>query len=667
MTISQQIALQENVSGPAKAAASGVNRLTKALTKLFSVEGNDNAASRVQKLAGLAGGIGGGGRGGANKAANDTAKLGKAREKAAQAELAAKLRLDRTASAFKAKREKAEVAETSKLEKVKASAKAKADKLTAASAAKAEKEKVKSKAKSDKETKRIDDIRKGDGGVGDALGGVGLAVGAAALAGIAAMAMAVKDLLVGGAKFAVAQTDFRENAIITLQAMVGTQAKASALYEKILDAADEMGMDKGEAISRIATMMANGFDEGTAIGVTKAIANMQALGPMGAKMAKKFNAEVQEAYKKGGPAAVQKLIDAHNKSDIGQLGEKQGKTFSRTWGDVIGRFERIFDSVDISPLKNALSSVVAAFSGPAGERMKNAVNKLFGGIFKALFGDIKEGDVSAIFDKITKGVEEATPTIIKLAEAIRDSGPAVLAFAGGLGEGLKKAADAALVLKRIWTGIFGESDSTSEAAGGVDLFAAALRGLGSAISQLAAGLFSGGLTLLIDGLVGSFEFAKTAIEMQISAFHSLGSRIVQGIAQGITDGASAVVSAIVNTVTMGVAAGNATAQVRSPSKVFAEMGGYMSQGMAQGITGGAPAVAAATSGVVGTAVGAARAPSFAGGAVAGGAGGGGININVNISGMAAGGDPAAVGAVIGAEIERRVAAMQRRRGEMHSN
>ena len=78
-------------------------------------------------------------------------------------------------------------------------------------------------------------------------------------------------------------------------------------------------------------------------------------------------------------------------------------------------------------------------------------------------------------------------------------------------------------------------------------------------------------------------------------FHMPGKMISEGIAEGVEEGRSRVVNSIVTVVQAGIDAGKDTAQIKSPSKVFAEMGQYMDLGLVKGISDNQNAVENASS------------------------------------------------------------------------
>lgn len=88
--------------------------------------------------------------------------------------------------------------------------------------------------------------------------------------------------------------------------------------------------------------------------------------------------------------------------------------------------------------------------------------------------------------------------------------------------------------------------------------------------------------------VAVFQQLVDAVSTLISTdysekFEYPGQMISEGIATGIEKGRSRVVQAIIDVVNAGITAGNETAGIASPSKVFAEMGQYFDLGLIKGI------------------------------------------------------------------------------------
>lgn len=77
-----------------------------------------------------------------------------------------------------------------------------------------------------------------------------------------------------------------------------------------------------------------------------------------------------------------------------------------------------------------------------------------------------------------------------------------------------------------------------------------------------------------------------------------GEMIAEGIATGIKNGKSKIINAVVEVVNAGIEAGNETADIDSPSKVFAEMGRFMDLGLAKGLLDNTGSVEKAGSGLV---------------------------------------------------------------------
>lgn len=99
--------------------------------------------------------------------------------------------------------------------------------------------------------------------------------------------------------------------------------------------------------------------------------------------------------------------------------------------------------------------------------------------------------------------------------------------------------------------------------------------------QKAGGL---GDTTIFDSLVNTATAVSNLMKLDPSLdFSTVGLNISKGLQLGIEQGRSRVVNAAVQTVRQAILAARQTAEVRSPSRVFAEIGAYMAIGLANGM------------------------------------------------------------------------------------
>lgn len=467
-------------------------------------------------------------------------------------------------------------------------------------------------------------------GLDDALGSVGLSlggvVGAAVTAGAAVVAVGA-GLVLGGSKLAIGAADFRDNAILSLEALLGSADAASTAYEDILDAADRVGLDKADALSRFQVLINKGLGKGQALGALEAIANLKALGEAGGKEGKKFIKELNDAIEKGAPGAVDAVLDKINKSKIGKLAEKQGATIGRLWGDVGGNFARLFDKVDISPLKDFLGNVIDGLKDPA---LKSAITEGFGAVF-SIFKNITKEDVAS-------AVKLATGAIQGMVDVTK----ALVHYGGKLGDAFDSFATATG-----WKLLFTDFELGGKKMSAVSLVAkSALDILGGSFKVLGAAILYtldpvGSIKSAVTSIVPTLY--NTGIEVGVffaglpskaweaaGAFAAAGANMMTSLASGITGSATAVMEAVINATSNAIKAAKKILGIASPSKVFAGLGEFTSIGFADGIANDtSPVKAAADMGasVVDAAAGeAGAAGGVAAAAAAASSGGGRIDV-----------------------------------------
>lgn len=771
MSISEEIALKDGVSSPARKALSALNGIASAIERVKAAgAGLGGIAADVQKIA-LA------------------SSAGKLAEAAAKAD--AKVRTDAVKSALKNQEALAKAKLAAELDTVKSANKI--DQINAKGAAKFQLEQQKAvhkvildghKASHEvfaknvaNENKALDaqaqkantaaKARAGTGGGGGKAGGAGagaaggggaaegllallqgkgltgalegfgldksqlavLGTAAGLLTGIVATlgAIAAKlasmafDLTKAGLSLAIDAVSFKENTVLGFEAVLGSAKRASALYEKAMDLADKIGLDKGVVMRRLTQLISEGMGEKQALAVTKAVADVtQVLGAQkGQKLEKVFEQvqakgkfdetaikqlqkagfNTEEIYKRlakamGKTVEQTKLLVKAGKVDaktginattgavekqVGGRAEKAGESVPRLLGDIGDEFARLFDSIDLGPLKEFLKGVSDALTGPAGQELKKGVTEFFNAVVDALFGAFKDPkgkvDIANVVRTMGKALKAAAADIRTATPAIQAVAGAIVALFGtAQGGGAEKAAT-------IWEGLKGIFAPI------IQIGSAALQGIGiivaliERINAMSDAIESGGFAAIaqaiadfdISSILGGItnELMNFAAEI-LPASIGVGVAIVQGLAEGIASGASWVVSQIVSVAIAAIQAAKAALGVASPSRVFDAIGGFTAQGMAQGIDGGrsqvarsarALAAAAVASGTPGNDNGA-RVPSArpgAGGGEGGGAPGSGVVVHLNVQVNAGNaGSPQEVAAAVGDATERAAVRVFRR-------
>lgn len=320
----------------------------------------------------------------------------------------------------------------------------------------------------------------GDGGAGDMLAGTGLdgiigrasellanpiAIGVAAMAAYANLirqiVSAVASLTVKGAELAITSSEFRENTQKSFEFLLNDAKAARELYEEAMDVADKVGLEKEAVVGKLKALLVSGFDKDDALRAVEAAGNLaqvrdeataqrllelftktkakgvftdeslQALAELGVRRADVL-AELAKATGKSVQTIEQELkakqIDAMEgiraienviNNRFPEAGDKAGKTFARVLGDVKGNFERLFDDVDLGPVKEFLGNLVDAMKGPAGKELKGSISEFFGALFHTIFGPFKgeEGKqrLEHLLKQVTNMLKMMTDVVTKLA------------------------------------------------------------------------------------------------------------------------------------------------------------------------------------------------------------------------------------------------------------
>lgn len=490
-------------------------------------------------------------------------------------------------------------------------------------------------------TKAKADFKQFGSDVADTFGGVEMIAGAA-IAGIYAGA---GILAAKGAKMAIDAVTFRENTTIAFKALLGSQKAAEGLYEKVLDVADRVGLEKDQAVASVKKLLSAGFDQAGAIAVLEAMANtaavlgegaasklenfftiLQSTGKADLESLKKTGINIENVYarlaktmgktvdqvkalEKAGKldkAAVTKAVtDEVNKGDIG---EALGNSLDRLFGDLSGKFQRLFDKVDISPLRNALKTVLTALDGPAGAKLRDGINKIFGGLFDALFGALDSkriesilgvvGDALSVVGDIIKaaapavkefvggfidGFGEAWPAIRAVGSAIA-SALGIVGGAGGFFRMMGKGIAYVVVVGAAVVAVLAAIVSAVVYLGVVIVgaFAAAVGLLGSAISAIGSFLSNvGGQIWEFFGLLLASVVALPI--MLIDGAIAAGQSIIDGIVAGVTGGAGALYAALVNLAKSAIAAFMSAIGAGSPADEFMPSGSFINMGVAKGV------------------------------------------------------------------------------------
>lgn len=544
-----------------------------------------------------------------------------------------------------------------------------------------------------------------------------------------------------------AATSARESLVGSFEAMGRSHDQSEALYKKIVAISIATGRDKSAIAGEFKRLAAAGFKDDQLPAIATMLADVsQVQGESKAKQLEKIFEKINAhgSLDKRAMTALasqghsekainEALAKALNKpvADIPAL-IKSGKVSAATAEAAIAKvvegkvsgaamkeanstlgliarikiaFEEMFalDGAKMTPVKNFLQGILANIAGPEGEKLRGAVENLFGSIFETAFGDLNKSDaVKDAFKQITAGVNEAAAAVRSLRpevqallalfkqsmhdgtikdlvafgkeglrqkmhetavdakkeklklKAYEHPGEAAKDVGQGAWDSVKMVGRWATGQKQPWeeTGAGGPANDNAGTKAGP---AAAKAGKASkaALGALDAGDAGP------QAAAGIPDILNTSMSDQMGETgQGIGGALNAGMAQGIAD-----------TMQQAVDAGGASAQAiiervravlrtHSPSEVFEEIGGNVSQGLAGGIAGDAHHAVKAAGAMAGGTVDAA-ASGFGPSSAAGGKGkGGGGPVTLNFhegaikigAGASKGGDDKALARMIAEEI-----------------
>ncbi|MBQ3306418.1 tape measure protein [Candidatus Saccharibacteria bacterium] len=97
---------------------------------------------------------------------------------------------------------------------------------------------------------------------------------------------------------------------------------------------------------------------------------------------------------------------------------------------------------------------------------------------------------------------------------------------------------------------------------------------------------------------GAIDQALGQIQLREGEFYSVGKNLMAGVIKGVREGKNGLVDGMVDAIIKTADAARAVAQIKSPSRVFAEIGYYIDKGLELGIRNNAGGVAAAAESMV---------------------------------------------------------------------
>ncbi len=523
--------------------------------------------------------------------------------------------------------------------------------------------------------------------------GGGLAAGAAAIAVAAAVltvALAAK-VLMKVAELSIEESTFREGAQGALDRL--TKGNGAKTYDATLKLAAKIGLDKEDAIAQTKALLQAGLSQEVIPLAIQAIADISVdLGDEKGNALKEKLAQFGHG-KKIDEGAIRGLAEAGVDATkvfeaLREKGESVDHVLARLKTNQVSSAEAIkavlaaveassggaasgkaksipgllnaisiaatglFDKVDTTPLKGALSNVYAVLSGPAGDKLAKATTELGTQLFKTLFGPFQgpEGQkkLEILVTRITELAGNAT-------EALKAAAPYVASFVDILvaltGADQSKSDNGVAVL------ITEIADVARMAIHPLDTFwklATKISNMGASLAGT-LGLSSG--APIFDAKGATIDTAGPAA----SASADVGGNMSKGVAQGITDNGGSVAVALSDVVNAAVKKAEAELGIASPAKRLAVTGKWTSLGMAKGMNDNAGAVADAGTNLASMAAGGAGAGGGASGGSAGGAGAmPSISIQITIEGGKGGAaDAKATAEALEPELRRVIRRVQR--------
>lgn len=426
-------------------------------------------------------------------------------------------------------------------------------------------------------------------------------------------------LIVAGAQLAIDASSFKEDTIISLKHLLGSQDAAVEVFDRIDDLAGRLAISDEQAVGQLKKLLAAGFSADTALGVVEAAANLAAargqesadaftnlistieakgkfdVGAIGklakagvraedvyAQLAKTLHKTVPEvqAMVKAGQIDAATGTDAAVaviKAKFGGAAEEAASTFPKLLFRLKDALGDLFQDVDLGPLKDALKGILDAVNGPAGAELKAGISKFFGEIFKVI-GSLFSGPEGA--RRLQETLHSAARAFEMAAQVITAVGPIIVAVVGAVIDILNLANQG-----RDGIGDWGQSivDAFSAAGAAIAAFVmipvAAFLTLWDAIVGVV-----GAIVDTVVGLPDSIGAAIGGVGDSLSADASgIGTSIIDGLVSGILNGAAAVIAAITGVAQGAINAAVGILKIGSPSQVFADLGHFTAEGFGQGL------------------------------------------------------------------------------------
>lgn len=493
----------------------------------------------------------------------------------------------------------------------------------------------------------------GDGGglLGAAGGGIPIVAGMAIALKIATeIKEVIKEVVhvaieLGSAavKAAVEMTNFKSATLASFQHITGSRVESEKLFENAKAISRLTGEGPEHVVEQIQKLISDGFSPKAANKILLAVANTSAVRgkEAGDKLANIFDTlKNKGSLDKGTVRQLAKVgIDTGTVYQI--LAEKTHKSLDQVKADLkAGRIDAdlataaitqaankkfggaaknkadtdifillaraqhavraLFEDVDIGPIRGALKNAVSLLEGPGGKALKGAIGGTVGQLIHTIFDPFSGPGGAQRFQLFAHAVMEALAAV---TAALKAAAPYVTKFVdimASLGKvdakgssGLDKVVGSIKLLYYITKSFL--QLGVGKVGGFGDIAKAFGQMMGGDKSKGANPVADKGILGGVLGALGGPSIGADVAADQPSAFEPVGDQMDAGVIAGIEGGKSGVVNAARNMATAARDAANSALEIHSPSKVFARIGGFVAQGMAQGMNSDtSPAVASAS-------------------------------------------------------------------------
>lgn len=426
-------------------------------------------------------------------------------------------------------------------------------------------------------------------------------------------AQAAEQLVVAGAKMSIDATTFKDNTVLGFQQFVKSNAEATKLYGEALDLADRIGQDKGDVVAKIKALMTSGLGEQEALGAIQAQADLAQV--KGESAADAFTKLIEKVQAKGkfDKAAMSGLAkQGIATEDVYKALEKQtGKTKEQV--DAMIKAGTISAADGIKALETAVEGKIGGIAEKASQtvpRLLATLSDTFERLFDGVdWGPLKNGILSVI--DVLKGPE---------GQKLKDSFNVLFGSIAKLFD--FKKGDISSVVDSIANAIHGVGDAVNMIGPSVKGFFSGLADAGGASLGIIGDIVSGLSAVLGGNNADTWKTIGEAIGYTAGAIGILSAAIaalfvapiiavaealgwlwdeVSGFFSNISGTGPAIVAAISETFT------NAYNAVAGFAGQMVQAGENLINGLVQGIEHGASAVVASITSVATNAIAAAKA------------------------------------------------------------